>query len=165
MALYFMGCAGGRHGFLNHWRGAHFPGTPLFDYIALDKTLTITFHPSAGCVLMCDFAGFVVPEMVKTRPIVIVSSNHLNRGDLHTVVPLSTTAPNPVEPYHYKLSKDPIPGSNTEVWAKCDMIVTIRTDRLDRFKVGRGAYKTSGISREDLAGIRHCLKYVLGISD
>ena len=112
---------------------------------------------------MCDFSGFKQPEMVKTRPVVVISPSHMNRPGLQTVVPLSTTAPDPVEPYHYKLLKDPIPNSNVEVWAKCDMVVTVSERRLDRFKIGRGMYKTSVITPEELMAIRGCLKYALGI--
>lgn len=86
------------------------------------------------------------------------------RYNLYTVVPLSTTAPDPVEKYHYKLAKDPIPNSNKEVWAKCDMVCTVSKERLDRFKVGRGGYKTSAVPDEDLDGIMACVKYALGIN-
>lgn len=125
--------------------------------------MTLTFHPRAGAVLMCDFDGFRAPEMIKMRPIVIVSPKHLVRPGLYTIVPLSLTAPDPIKEYHYKLSKDPIPNSNKEVWAKCDMLVTVCVDRLDRFKVGRGLYKTSAVSDEDLAAIRACMRLALGI--
>ena len=126
--------------------------------------MTIEFHPRAGCVLMCDFYGYVEPEIIKARPIVIVSPKHISRGGLYTVIPLSTTAPDPVEKYHYKLLKDPIPNSNEEVWAKCDMVCTVCVERLDRFKVGHRAWKTSAISDEELAAIQACMKYALGIN-
>jgi uncharacterized protein YifN (PemK superfamily) len=126
--------------------------------------MAITFHPKAGTVLMCDFSGFRAPEMIKTRPIVIVSPNHLRRAGLYTVVPLSCSAPDPIEAYHYKLKKDPLPYSNAESWAKCDMVATVCVDRLERIKVGRGHFKTSAISSEELEAIRNCLKYVLGIT-
>jgi uncharacterized protein YifN (PemK superfamily) len=113
---------------------------------------------------MCDFSGFRAPEMIKTRPIVIVSPNHLRRAGLYTVVPLSCSAPDPIEAYHYKLKKDPLPYSNAESWAKCDMVATVCVDRLERIKVGRGHFKTSAISSEELEAIRNCLKYVLGIT-
>jgi len=99
----------------------------------------ITFHPRAGCVLICHFDGYVAPEIVKARPVVIVSPHHLNRGPLYCVVPLSTTAPHHVEPYHYQLKKNPIPSGDAAVWAKCDMVSTARVERLDRFKVGSGS--------------------------
>lgn len=127
--------------------------------------MALTFYPKAGCVLMCDFDGYVEPEIIKVRPVVIVTTDHLKRGPLFGVVPLSSTAPDHVEPYHYKLAKDPIPNSKAEAcWAKCDMVATVRLDRLDRFRVGHRAYKTSGISKEELEAIRQCLKYVFGIN-
>lgn len=125
--------------------------------------MPITFHPRAGCVLECNFDGFVQPEIVKTRPVVIVSPKWLQRHRLYTVVPLSTTEPNPIEKFHHKLAKDPMPNSVETVWAKCDMLYTVSVDRLDRFKVGRGLYKTSAVSDEDLSAIKACIKYALGI--
>ncbi|HEX4479977.1 MAG TPA: type II toxin-antitoxin system PemK/MazF family toxin, partial [Rudaea sp.] len=86
-------------------------------------------------VLICNFAGFKAPEMVKARPVVVVSPNHLVRPGLVTVVPLSTTPPMPVEPYHYRLRGSPIPGDPIdEVWAKSDMICSVGVHRLDRVK-------------------------------
>lgn len=84
--------------------------------------MALTFHPKPGVVLVCDFAGYVAPEMIKRRPVVVVSPAHLRRPNLLAVVPLSTTPPDPIAPYHYRLSGNPVPGSDaTEVWAKCDM--------------------------------------------
>lgn len=125
--------------------------------------MSLDFHPRAGVALMCDFDGYIVPEIVKVRPVVIVTPQHLNRPGLYNVVPLSTTSPDPVRNYHYKLLKDPIPNSNAEVWAKCDLVATVAKERLDRFRIGRGKYKTSAISDEELEAIRNCLKHVLGI--
>ena len=125
--------------------------------------MPITFHPRAGCVLVCNFQGFIEPEIVKTRPVVIVSPKWLQRHRLYTVVPLSTTEPNPIEKFHCRLQKDPTPNSNAVVWAKCDMLYTVSMDRLDRFKVGRGAYKTSAVSDDELVAIMACIKYALGI--
>lgn len=127
--------------------------------------MPITFHPKAGTVLMCDFSGFVVPEMVKTRPVVIVSANHLPRRGLHAVVPLSGTEPDPIEHYHYRLLKNPIPEWKGDLWAKCDMVSTIRTERLDRIKLAGRNYVTRAVSNEELAAIRACLKYVFALVD
>lgn len=125
--------------------------------------MAITFHPKAGVVLMCDFDGYVAPEMVKTRPVIVVSPNHLKRAGLHTVVPMSTTAPDDPQPYHHKM-KNPLTHIGGEVWVKCDMIATVRTERLDRIKTSRGHYMTTAIKPEELQAIRDCLKYVLGIT-
>ena len=47
--------------------------------------------------------GFEPPEMVKRRLAVVVSKPIKARVGLCTIVPLSTTAPEPPMPYHYRL--------------------------------------------------------------
>ena len=126
--------------------------------------MPITFHPKPGQVLYCDFRGYMVPEIVKTRPVVIVSPGHLARPGLVTVVPLSTTPPDPVRPYHYRLQGNPIPGSTeTEVWAKCDLFASVSLERLDRVKLGRGEYRTGAVSMDQVKAIRRACLYALGI--
>ena len=110
--------------------------------------MPIMFRPKPGHVLYCDFKGYIAPEIVKTRPVVVISPAHLSRVNLVTVVPLSTTAPTPVEGHHYKLLGNPIPGSSAiEVWAKCDLVATVCFDRLDRIKIGRGVYQLGAFPR------------------
>jgi mRNA interferase MazF len=126
--------------------------------------VAITFHPKAGTVLICDFnTGFREPEMVKARPVIVVSPNHAHYSELYTVVPMSTTPPRIVRPYHYKFASNPVPYETDEVWAKCDMVVTVARHRLDRIKVKRGKYEIGHLSAEELEAIRHCLRYVIGI--
>lgn len=64
--------------------------------------MAITFHPSPGQILLCDFSqGFRVPEMVKSkRPVIVLTPAFKHRSDLVTIVPLSTVRPDPVQPYH-----------------------------------------------------------------
>jgi uncharacterized protein YifN (PemK superfamily) len=127
-------------------------------------TMPITFRPKPGQVLYCDFTGYIAPEIIKTRPVVIISPAHLARPSLVTVVPLSTTAPSPVEGHHYKLTGNPIPGSTAgEVWAKCDLVATVCFDRLDRIKISRGLYQTGNISMEQVKAIRRAGLIALGI--
>ena len=59
----------------------------------------LTFHPKPGTLLICDFdRGFKAPEMVKKRPVVVISPRRRkSTPQLCTVVPLSSSAPNPVE--------------------------------------------------------------------
>lgn len=106
---------------------------------------------------------YVVPEMVKNRPVVIVSPNHLERGGLYTVVPMSTTAPDNPQPYHLKLDNNPLPKLAKECWVKCDMVATVAVQRLDRVRVSRGVYTVPNLLPEELEVIRECLKYSLGI--
>ncbi|HIB6731468.1 TPA: type II toxin-antitoxin system PemK/MazF family toxin [Escherichia coli] len=51
--------------------------------------MVLKYQPSVRSVLMCDFRGMVVPEIVKVRPVVVVSRNRHN-NQLVTVVPIST---------------------------------------------------------------------------
>ena len=95
--------------------------------------MSIPFHPEQGTIVICDFKGFVPPEMVKRRPAVIVSPRLRNRGRLCSIVPLSTTPPKPIAPYHYKLHVDPVlpaPYDAKFHWVKADMVYTVSFDRL-----------------------------------
>jgi uncharacterized protein YifN (PemK superfamily) len=126
--------------------------------------VAITFHPKAGTVLVCDFRGYLEPEIVKTRPVVVVSPNHMRRPGLVTVIPLSTTAPLRVEAYHYLLRGNPVPGSDAEaVWAKCDLVATVSVARLDRKKVSRGQYAVGNVSMEQVRAMRRCAAISLGL--
>jgi uncharacterized protein YifN (PemK superfamily) len=126
--------------------------------------VAITFHPKADAVLVCDFRGYIEPEIVKTRPVVVVSPNHVRRPGLVTVIPLSTTAPIDIEAYHYLLRGNPVPGSSaTAVWAKCDLVATVATERLDRKKVGRGHYAVGFVSLEQVRAMRRCAAMSLGL--
>ena len=117
------------------------------------------FTPKTGCVLICDFSrGFVPPEMVKTRPVVVISRTECHGRRLCTVVPLSTTSPDPVLVWHVLLKQNPLPGTlaGTAVWAKCDMLYTVSFDRLDkphRKTEGKREYLTLKLSAADLAAV------------
>ena len=92
------------------------------------------FHPKTGHILICDFTrGFIPPEMIKRRPVVVISRTVTHSNRLRTIVPLSTTAPQPIETWHVPLSINPLKSTRTEpkVWAKCDMLYTVSFDRLN----------------------------------
>ena len=57
--------------------------------------MAINFNPRPGTVLYCNFEGYVIPEIVKNRPVIVVSPKYLNRKGLYTVVPMSTTIVDP----------------------------------------------------------------------
>lgn len=124
--------------------------------------MAITFHPKAGMILMCDFKGLIAPEIVKTRPVVIISPNSLARAGLCTIVPLSTTAPDPVRSYHYKLPHDPL-RNGAENWAKCDLVMSVACSRLDRIKIARGQFITGAISMEHVREIRRLSAHSFGL--
>ena len=80
------------------------------------STLMLTFQPKPGTLLVCDFGtGFKMPEMVKKRPVVVISPRR-RRSRLCTVVPLSTTAPNPVERFHHLMNPQSLPVSRFFSW-------------------------------------------------
>ena len=129
--------------------------------------MPITFFPKAGMILSCDFEGYKHPEIVKKRPVVIVSPNHLSRFGLVTVIPLSSTPPNPVCAYHYLLPASPFPKSRKASWAKCDMVATVSMLRLDRIQVvSRGPYETYYVSMDVVRELRKraALSFGLDIS-
>lgn len=112
---------------------------------------------------MCDFKGFREPEIIKARPVVILSPHYIKRYGLYAVVPLSTTAPEPVMPYHYKFAESPVPGMPDETWAKCDMVVSVAESRLDRISLPGRKWGMGNIKPEELEAIKRCIKYALGI--
>lgn len=133
--------------------------------------MPLRFHPNPGLVLICDFNnGFQPPEMVKRRPVVVISPRPRRSTQLCTVVPLSTTVPNPVEPFHHRMDPCSLPGkfSQKETWAKCDMLATVALGRLDRVSVGKDArgkrkYVAEPVTNEDLEAIRRGVLAALGM--
>jgi len=118
-----------------------------------------------GEVLICNFdTGFRVPEMVKQRPVVVVSRTSTHWRGLCTVVPFSTTDPIPRMPWHVSMS-NPLYGHLPEhhvfggsglVWAKCDMLYTVafeRVTRVHRRVNGKRDYLGVRVSAADLDGI------------
>ena len=132
--------------------------------------MPLRFHPSPGTILMCDYGtGFILPEMVKVRPVVVVSPRFRTRPKLCTVVPLSSTEPRPRELYHHCLSAGAYPPARGPMWAKCDMLATVSIDRLDRIKTrGRGgkrSYVTFAMPPDDMAAVMACVRVALGFVD
>uniref|UniRef100_B0SVE5 Transcriptional modulator of MazE/toxin, MazF n=1 Tax=Caulobacter sp. (strain K31) TaxID=366602 RepID=B0SVE5_CAUSK len=126
--------------------------------------MALLYQPRPNNVVMCDFAGFVVPEMIKVRPVVVIARNRKNRR-LVTVAPLSTTAPDDLDEVHHEMSRNPSPGREAVTcWAKCDMLATVSLARLDRFKVGRGQYVVPNVVSHDFAAIRRAVAKALDLS-
>lgn len=115
--------------------------------------MSLLFQPQVGAVLMCSFDGFVEPEMVKRRPVVVIARNRGN-NKLVTIVPLSTTEPDEMADHHYKLPINPVPASQGKTcWAKCDMMTTVSIDRMDRLK-DKGVRVIPKVTARDLQEIR-----------
>lgn len=130
----------------------------------------IKFHPKKGTVLCCDFSkGFTPPEMVKVRPVIVVTPQLPGRPGLCTVVPISSVKPDPMQPYHHRMSADSLTPhlSKTPCWAKCDMLYTVGFERLDRIRErgsdGKRCYLTGKVTLEDMQGIEVAILNGLGL--
>jgi mRNA interferase MazF len=120
---------------------------------------------------MCDFSnGFEPPEIVKVRPVVVLSKSH---HQLVSVVPISRTEPNPIEWWHHEMDPRSFPrelGHFERRWAKCDIIMTVAFWRLDRIKggkhpaTGKRIYVSHTVLPSDLAAIRKAVAGILGIN-
>jgi uncharacterized protein YifN (PemK superfamily) len=133
--------------------------------------MPITFNPVLGTILLCDYTGCVPPEMEKTRPVVVISPAFKGRYKLATVVALSTTAPDPVQSYHYQLTLNPplpAPFHSPQMWVKGDMVLTASYDRLDRFRMGKNPngtriYSIFHVQGGDLQEIQKAVLNGLGL--
>ncbi len=134
--------------------------------------MALQFHPEQGTIVICDFRGFIAPEMVKRRPVVVVSPRLRSRANLCTIVPLSTSEPTKVAAYHFKLHVSPplpAPYDSSFHWVKADMIYTVSFDRLTLpFKAkdasGKRIYDIRVIDKADLTKIQECVLHGIGLS-
>jgi uncharacterized protein YifN (PemK superfamily) len=130
--------------------------------------MPLTFHPGVGAIVICDFStGFRPPEMVKLRPVVIISPRR-RRALTVTVVPLSSSMPEIVEPWHYPIAPGVYPPARGSLWAKADMVTTVALDRLDRVMTRdsnrRRVYGIFQLSSHDVAGLHLAVKVALDIA-
>ncbi|MBQ0114176.1 MAG: type II toxin-antitoxin system PemK/MazF family toxin [Bacteroidales bacterium] len=134
------------------------------------KITMILYYPKMGEILICNYNGFKEPEMVKIRPVVVISPKHRSGSRLCTVVPLSTTTPIPQKDYHYLLKlerKLPKPFDSSTCWVKADMINTVSLDRLDLIRCGKiqgkRNYFRAKVTKDQLQEIQQSIKNALGI--
>ncbi|OUJ14348.1 type II toxin-antitoxin system PemK/MazF family toxin [Acetobacter sp. DsW_063] len=135
--------------------------------------MAIEKAPNLGQVLLCDFSdGFKEPEMIKLRPVVVISPPISWRPGLTTVVALSTTPPDPKRPYHCLLRlnpKPPAPWDVEDVWVKADLIMTVGFHRLNLIRdgknpqTGKRKYYMNCVSNQNLKEIRACILHGLGL--
>lgn len=137
--------------------------------------MAINFHPEPGTILMCDFTtGFKEPEMVKTRPIVVISPNLKRHSGLCTVLAISSVSPEPVEKWHYQLPRASMPQIplflNKDSWVKGDMIYRVSFERLELIKIGKDkvtgkrTYFRQRLGREQMHYIYSCVLHSLNLS-
>jgi len=130
-------------------------------------------HPERGTILICDYdVGFKEPEMVKRRPVLVVSPKISVRPGLCTIVALSTSPPAPELPYHCKLTLSPAlpaPWVSDQVWVKADMINAVGFHRLDfvrlgKDRTGKRIYRYDTIPAGDLQRVQACILKALGLA-
>ncbi|MCW5699332.1 MAG: type II toxin-antitoxin system PemK/MazF family toxin [Rhodospirillales bacterium] len=135
--------------------------------------MAIREHPKLGTVLFCDFdSGFREPEMVKRRPVVVISPKIKARHQLCTVVALSTSAPKPIMAYHCQIDlrpRLPRPWTSDGIWVKGDMINTVAFHRLHLVRLGKDVsgkriYAYEPLSDENIKKIRKCVLHGVGLS-
>ncbi len=135
--------------------------------------MAIGEHPATGTILICDFdSSFKEPEMVKPRPVVVISPKIAARPGLCTVVALSTTPPKFVMPYHCRVVIDPpLPQrwGNDDVWIKGDMIYAVGFHRLNLIRLGKDAngkrlYRFDTMSANQMKDIKACVLKGLGMA-
>jgi mRNA interferase MazF len=126
--------------------------------------MPLKFPPISGQIVFCDFKGFITPEMVKKRPVIVVSPKERRHKSLCAVVPLSASAPCSNE-IHTSI-KIALPSEfkkrewfQKDCWAKCDIINTVCLERLDLIYLGRDTagkriYSYIKIEDETLNAIR-----------
>jgi uncharacterized protein YifN (PemK superfamily) len=132
----------------------------------------LKFLPRHRAVVTCDYTGFVQPEMVKVRSVVVLARNR-SSDRLLTVVPLSTTRPEKLLACHHRLSSNPHPDENPklEVWAKCDMVYTVSLARINFYRTrsrrgGRAVYhSTLSVAPHDYLAIQRGVRYALGLEN
>ncbi|WP_408967387.1 type II toxin-antitoxin system PemK/MazF family toxin [Oryzomonas sp.] len=134
--------------------------------------MPLTFHPQPGTVLICDFStGFKAPEIIKRRPVVVISPRPRRKTQLCIVVPLSTTPPVPVETHHHCLDPASLPATLAarQTWAKCDILMTVSLQRLDRVKMGKDPatgkriYSSGTVTPSDFKAIQKSVLAALGL--
>jgi len=129
--------------------------------------MAIPFHPKKKQILICNFKGYIPPEINESRPVVVLREEVTGSQKLVIVVPLSNTTPVPLCDFHCQLTNSTLTGcmSGKTHWVKGDLIYTVSVDRLDRVKgppeKGSGkkcSYTVGQVSNEDFAKILECIK-------
>lgn len=131
--------------------------------------MALLYYPKQGTLLICGFDEVALgAEMIKRRPVVVVSRRETHNRRLCTVVPLSTTAPPVVHPWHHAMPHLRVPGlaPNGTIWAKCDMICTVSFERLDKPHTksrGGRVYVTQIMDPADMTAITNGVRSYLGL--
>jgi len=125
----------------------------------------VRFHPNAGQLLLCHFGiGFQRHEIVKNRPVIVISPKPHEWTGLCTVVPISHIEPRNYKPYHYRLPENTVPNSKYRVsWIKGDLVQTVGLHRMDRIHLGGRKFDAPYVGTDILREARRCALHALGL--
>jgi len=125
----------------------------------------LSWQPRPGQILVCHFGlGFREPEMVKTRPVMVISPKVTPWTKLCIVLPISSRAPDPILGHHYRLPDGLLPGTKyEEAWVKGDTIIAVGCHRLDRIKTGFREYVAPCAPAAVLTEARRCILHATGM--
>jgi mRNA interferase MazF len=136
--------------------------------------MALLYPPRMGQILICDYrTGFNPPEMVKVRPVIVISPKPRTRiTHLCTVIPLSTTPPDIIGKQHCEITLArplPKPFDATICWAKGDMLATVGYERLSMPMIGKDSdgmrrYIKVFLDGEQLTAVRNSVLAALGFS-
>ena len=104
--------------------------------------MALQYPPKIGNLLMCDFSdGFKEPEMIKARPVIVLATGGNSAMGTVTVVPLSTTEPDPKLDHHEILDSKSLPKhrlfTHKTSWIKGNMVYSVGLHRLSLIATGR----------------------------
>lgn len=133
--------------------------------------MTVVLHPAPGTIVRVDLSeGFMPPEMVGRRPVIVLSPPLIGRQQLCAIVPLSTTPPRKVCAHHMQIAFDPplpAPFSDPVAWVKGDMVLTVAFRRLRLLFSGKAdgqrVYDVRVLDATTLEAVRNCVRAGLGL--
>ncbi|PZM17107.1 type II toxin-antitoxin system PemK/MazF family toxin [Rhizobium tubonense] len=145
------------------------PTPSLSSLLNLSRILLITFSPTRGLILMCNFdMATVPPEMRKIRRVVVVSPKSYNKRKSMSVpgkcivVPFSASQPRTQLASHVAIADKSYDSLTKQVWAICEMVTHVSHARLDRVASGR-KFLSESMNANDLARIEDALRHSLGL--
>jgi len=102
--------------------------------------------------------------MVKKRRVVVISPYQFNKRGICTVVPLSTTTPQSIEVFHYKISAGNYRflSQFDDTWVKTDMLATVSLRRLDRIRVDQH-FLAPSLNEHDIKQIKQSVRNFLDL--
>jgi uncharacterized protein YifN (PemK superfamily) len=114
---------------------------------------------------MCDFKGFVPPEMNKRRRVIVIQPrSRIYIPETYLVVPVSKTSPSPPASCHceFKPRSYDFFDQTESVWALADKVTCVASWRLDRMQI-HGKYYRAQIRRTDLTALRQAVLSACGM--